>query len=534
MRLPTLSFRWKMVFPAAVASLATLAATLVAAWLLSRSEVQLRLVEQTHFPLLLLSKDIEVRIGAIQRQFQDAAANEDATALQGADLLEDDLHKVIEAAPASTLPAARREELLRSVDDYYAVGKAVTLKLVLRETGKDLAESLQEMSARYKALRDDLARSTASAQAQVADGFERSRSLQESVLRLGLLFVLAATAVGIGLALVNARSTARPLEQLTQAALRIADGDLTREIAVDSNDEIGVLAGSFQRMGERLRVVVGTLKESASELAVASAELAEHTEVQTAILQRQASGVTETSTTTRELEQTSSVAASRAASVLLVARRAGQMSESGRDAADRSLEGLQVIQGSVDGLVRQSAQLLDQARQVGEIVGTVRDLAMQSHVLSLNASIEAARAGEAGRGFGVVATEVRALAEQSGRSADRIGRIVKDILGAIQQTLRTTEEGTRGMEGSVAQIRASGESLREIGGIVGETSEAAAQIAGAVQQQSQGVAQIAAAMRDLDSGMRETMTRIEKLRESASRLTETATRISLIADGFKL
>ena len=90
------------------------------------------------------------------------------------------------------------------------------------------------------------------------------------------------------------------------------------------------------------------------------------------------------------------------------------------------------------------------------------------------------------------------------------------------------------MEGSVAQIRSSGESLREIGGIVGETSEAALQIAGAVQQQSQGVAQIAAAMRDLDKGMEDTVLRIERLREAASRLTETATRISIIADGFRL
>ena len=152
----------------------------------------------------------------------------------------------------------------------------------------------------------------------------------------------------------------------------------------------------------------------------------------------------------------------------------------------------------------------------------------------MNASIEAARAGEAGKGFGVVAAEVRALAEQSGQSAGRIAKIVEDIVGAVRATLETTESGTRGMEGSVAQIRASGESLREIGGIVRETSDAALQIATAVQQQSQGVAQIAGAMRELDRGMEETVARVQVLQGAARDLTAAAARISALADGFRV
>ena len=123
------------------------------------------------------------------------------------------------------------------------------------------------------------------------------------------------------------------------------------------------------------------------------------------------------------------------------------------------------------------------------MVETVRDLAAQSHVLSLNASLEAARAGEAGKGFAVVASEVRALADQSGKGADRIARIVRDIQAAIQTTLDQTTAGAASVEGSAARIRASGDSLRDLGGIVNETSGAAREIAGAVQQQSTGIAQ---------------------------------------------
>ncbi|HYD40846.1 MAG TPA: methyl-accepting chemotaxis protein, partial [Anaeromyxobacter sp.] len=253
---------------------------------------------------------------------------------------------------------------------------------------------------------------------------------------------------------------------------------------------------------------------------------------QSAMLERQASGVAETSSTTRELEQTSSVAASHAASVLEVARKAADMSAAGQQAAERSAGELERIQASVESIVGQSSHLYDQARQVGDIVETVRDLATQSHVLSLNASIEAVKAGEAGKSFAVVAQEVRALAEQSGASATTIAKMVEDILTAVQATRETTERGSQGMAGSLGQIRASGDSLREIGSIVRETSDAALQIASAFQQQSTGIGQIAAAMRDLDKGMEETIGRIRALELSSQQVAETATRISGIANEF--
>jgi methyl-accepting chemotaxis protein len=277
-----------------------------------------------------------------------------------------------------------------------------------------------------------------------------------------------------------------------------------------------------------------SLKSSSTELGRAAERLAEHTRAQRAIVERQAAGVTETSATTRELEQTSSLAAQRAASVLDVARRATEMSASGHTAAEQSIEGIQRIQSSVDDVIGRSARLLEHTRQVTDIVETVRDLAAQSHVLSLNASIEAARAGDAGKGFGVVASEVRGLAEQSGDRAGRIGRIVHDMVAAVQATVLSSQESRRGMDGSIERIRSSGESLREIGGIVRETSAAAHEIAAAVQQQSQGIAQIASAMRDLDRGMEETVTRIEVLHTSAGELSDTAAAIAAIANGFRV
>lgn len=364
----------------------------------------------------------------------------------------------------------------------------------------------------------------------VAEEAARTRAASVLVLGLAALAVLLAS----GLAVLLTRSIARPLEKLSAVALRIAGGDLTEDVSVSGQDEVGMLAESFRRMLLRLREIVSTLQAKSLGLATSAERLSGHTRAQSALLERQASSVTETSTTTRELEQTAAVAAERAASVLAVAKRAGAMSDSGQSSAERGAEELARLQRTIDDIVGESGHLLDQTRQVGDIVETVRDLATQSHVLSLNASIEAARAGDAGQGFAVVAREVRALAEQSGQSAGRIRVMIEGILAAVQVTRTRTEQGKGDMASSLGQIRASAESLRAIGEIVKETSDAALQIASAVQQQSIGIGQIAVAMRDLDMGMEETVVRIRDLDGSAQQVAQAATQISGIAAAFRI
>jgi methyl-accepting chemotaxis protein len=535
MRPLALSFRQKILFPSLVAAVATLLATAVS-WRLSSSAAdELRRVEVREFPTLQLFQDLEAGLARVQRQLEDAASQRDASALEAADALQEDLLARLAAAPRSAVDVGRADALGEALRGWYGPARARVERRVRGEaTPAGEATALQVVAARFVTVKDAVASEAESAREAMAQGFEAARALQRRAIVVSAIILLAAAIGSAALAWVLAWRLSRPVLALNRAALRIADGDLTQVIELETGDELGTLAFSFQRMTERLREIVAALKTSSTELASAAERLSDHARAQTATLARQAAGVSETSATTRELEQTSSVAASRAASVLDVARRAAEMSSTGQSAAEASVEGLRRIQASVQEILGRSSRLLDQTQQVSDVVETVRDLSVQSHVLSMNASIEAARAGEAGKGFGVVAAEVRALAEQSGQSAGRIAKIVEDIVGAVRATLETTESGTRGMEGSVAQIRASGESLREIGGIVRETSDAALQIATAVQQQSQGVAQIAGAMRELDRGMEETVARVQVLQGAARDLTAAAARISALADGFRV
>ncbi|MCM2333512.1 MAG: methyl-accepting chemotaxis protein [Anaeromyxobacteraceae bacterium] len=529
-----LKFRHKMVLPSAAVMAAALLAAAVTFALSRQAALEIDRVERQHAPALEVSRDLEDLLGRLQRQLQDSASAEDLGGLEVADGLHGEMGRRIAAAERAGLEAGHAARLHEQVDEYYRLARGATERLIRREAGEATAGAVQAMSGRYVALRGELAGRTAAARGAMAAGFEAARRLQARSTLAGALIILLAAVFAVGLSWWIAAGLSRPLEALHRASMRVAEGDLTVPIEVSSQDEVGALAGAFAGMTHRLREIITTLRTSSVDLSGAAVELEQLTRAQTALLERQATGVAQTSTTTRELEQTSSMASSRATAVLEVARRAADFSVQGQDSAERSVVGIRQIQDAVGRIVSQSTMLLDQAKSIGDVVETVKDLATQSHVLSLNASIEAVRAGEAGKGFAVVATEVRALAEQSGQAAARIGRTVQEILAAIQATLDLTERSRTGMEGSLDAIRDSGQSLSQIGAIVRETSDAALQIATAVQQQSSGVGQIAGAMRDLDAGMEETVTRIQGLEQAAAHLKVTSGRISEIVSGFRV
>lgn len=532
--LTDLKFRHKLLVPSALAVVSTLLATAVT-WQISQNAAEeISLVETRHLPAVLLAQELEVRVANIQRQLQEAGDANGALALQAADEMKTQMARLLESDDALVLAEDRRDAIRRGLDDWYGAERAVVLAHAQGQVADLSPEATAKVSERRNALQQDLALETSLARTETESGFEAARALQRRSVLVGSAILLFAAFASASIAFFMSRGLSRPIERLQTAAARIAAGDLTAEFAVESKDEVGALAESFVQMTARLRAIVTALRDSAAELTSAGAVLSTATRAQTQMLELQAQGIAQTEATVRELEQTSALAANRATAVLDVARRAAEFSESGLSSAAQSEVGLTSLREAVDAIVGQTTKLLDHAQQVGGIVATARDLASQSHVLSLNASIEAARAGDAGRGFAVVASEVRTLAEQSGQGAVRIGKIVNDILHAIRSTLSISEEGTRGMEGSLAQLRASGESLHEIGGIVGETSAAAREIASAVKSQSADISRIASAMRELNAGMEETLGRIHALESATADLEAASGRMEAIVSGFKV
>ncbi|MBN1204889.1 MAG: HAMP domain-containing protein [Myxococcaceae bacterium] len=361
--------------------------------------------------------------------------------------------------------------------------------------------------------------------------FARFREMLLSLIMLGG----AAAIVAGGVAFVIARRVTGPLRQLTAAAARVvAEGDFRGSLEVRSNDEIGELATSFGRMIDQLREVLLVLDASAGELEHAAAQLSEDAAAQNRTATRQASALYQTQVTAQELQRSSQTAAQRAQAVLKGAERADSLGRAGERAIESSVGGLTFIRDQVDQIANTSQELQQRTAQIGGITQTVKDLADQSNMLALNAAIEAARSGEHGKGFAVVAREIRTLADQSVGATARVQEILEDISRAIANTVETSQNGAREVEGGLAQVRATGDSLRALATLVHENGMTVREIAETVSRQDAGIAQLFDALKDLSSLSQETVTRLQATEQAASRLSGASREVSAMVRRYKL
>jgi methyl-accepting chemotaxis protein len=331
--------------------------------------------------------------------------------------------------------------------------------------------------------------------------------LRGSVVFLGCAAALLAL---VAYTFVVRTIVVRPLRELTRATESLVrKGDLTQTVRIRSRDEIGQLIAAVVAKFEPLRSIPTGIRDSTQQLADSVAKLSASTHEQGETVTRQAAALHQTQVTAEEIRQTSSLAAQKAQTVLEYAERAESVSRTGEVSVGQSLSALRDIRVQVEEIAQRISSLGERAIRIGQVTQTVKDLADQSNMLALNAAIEAVRSGEHGKGFGVVAREIRSLADQSIQATKQVREMLEDISEAIRGAVAITEKGSQRIDAGLAQVKTSGEKLSELSNIVKDNSQAVRQINSAVGQQNEAIAQILAALTDQSSLMRDTMTRLK-------------------------
>ncbi|MBZ4417348.1 methyl-accepting chemotaxis protein [Myxococcus sp. RHSTA-1-4] len=350
-----------------------------------------------------------------------------------------------------------------------------------------------------------------------------------------ILTVVSILLSGLG-AWLLAHGMTRPISTLSEVVGRIVrEGDLTQKVQVSTRrDEVGELASAFSRMMSHLRESTASLQQGTRVLGQTVADLTSAAAQQERNLTQQAAALQETQVTAQEIKQTSMMAADRSQAVLGATERARAVSAAGEATVGASLQGFEQLREQVGRVAGSIASLAERTQQIDGITQTVKDLADQSNMLALNAAIESVRSGDHGKGFGVVAREIRSLADQSISSTGRVREILEDIRRGIQATVALSEEGQRRTEAGLSQVRASGDSLRELTGIIQDNANAAQQIAAAVTQQNAGVAQIFTAVTDLSRMMDETMQGLKGTQRTTEALREVAQRMEVVASAYRV
>ncbi|WP_163990027.1 methyl-accepting chemotaxis protein [Pyxidicoccus caerfyrddinensis] len=351
-----------------------------------------------------------------------------------------------------------------------------------------------------------------------------------------LLLAAGFLALGVAGAWLLARSVTRPVLALRDAVTRLVrEGDLTQALDVKAgDDEVGELAGAFGQLVKQLRDTAHSLHRGTRVLSDTVAELQSAAAQQERNVARQAAALQETQVTAQEIKQTSLLAAEKADAVLTVAVRAEKVGQAGEEDIRDSLGGFQSLLDQSRQMTERITQLNERTRQIGGITQTVKDLADQSNMLALNAAIEAARSGEHGKGFGVVAREIRSLADQSIDSTVRVRDILNELGNAILSTARMTEAGHSRVEAGLEQVRSSGDRLKELATIIQDNASAVRQIAGAVAQQNAGIAQIFGAVTDLSSMMNDTQQGLAATTKAATLLREVSEQMQVVARAYRI
>ncbi|MFS2161651.1 methyl-accepting chemotaxis protein [Pseudomonas sp. Pseusp122] len=301
-----------------------------------------------------------------------------------------------------------------------------------------------------------------------------------------IIAVLVLTAVlTVLLALLLTRSIVVPLSEAVSAAEEVARGDLTRTTQVQGGDEVSRLQQALQTMQINLRDTLQKISGSATQVASAAEELNAVTEEGSRSLQQQNNEIEQAATAVNEMTAAVEEVASNAVNTSTASQQSSSSAIRGSQRVQETVEAIQQMNHDVELTSEQIRSLADQTRDIGKVLDVIRAIAEQTNLLALNAAIEAARAGEAGRGFAVVADEVRALAHRTQQSTQEIEAMVTGIQLGSSKAVESMQGSSARAQSTLEVARSAGEALDEITSSVGEISDRNLVIASAAEEQAQ-------------------------------------------------
>ena len=323
---------------------------------------------------------------------------------------------------------------------------------------------------------------------------------------LTLVLAAAALAVGAFIAWYVTRSITTPLQGAVHVARRVADGDLSTKVVVESEDETGQLLAALRDMNESLVRIVGEVRAGTDTITTASSEIAQGNMDLSARTEDQASSLQMTASSMEELTSTVKQNADNA-------RQANQLVVS---ASEHAMKGGRVV-GQV---VETMGSIKDSSRKISDIIGVIDGIAFQTNILALNAAVEAARAGEQGRGFAVVAAEVRNLAQRSANAAKEIKALIVDSVEKVDAGGKLVDEAGKTMQEIVT-------SVRHVTDIMGE-------ITAASQEQSSGIEEINRAITQMDEMTQQNAALVEQAAAAAESMLDQAQSLMQAVSVFHL
>ncbi len=349
----------------------------------------------------------------------------------------------------------------------------------------------------------------------------------------GALALLAIT-LGLLFGWLIYRSVNHPLRNVQLAIDAVANGDLTVSVPIEAHDEIGQLAEGINDMIAQNRLVIAQIAHNSSQVEAAAQQLYNNSVGMSTAAEEVAAQAATMAVASEELNSTATNIASNCLCAAEGSDRANESATAGVGMVESTIQVMQGIAEQTNATSQAVLNLGTRSEEISEIIGTIEDIADQTNLLALNAAIEAARAGEQGRGFAVVADEVRALAGRTTKATKEISVMIKAIQNGTQEVVKAMKLGGTQVEKGTSEAGKSGDALKNILEKVGDLTQQISQIATAAEEQSATTTEITANIHQISEVMRETSSQAHGSAENAQQMTSLAGELREVVERFHL
>ena len=362
---------------------------------------------------------------------------------------------------------------------------------------------------------------------------KRDADTRQAQSTLGIATVVALI-LGVLAAWIITRQITVPLGQTLVAVERVASGDLTHNLSVDRRDELGQLQGSIQRMTVELRQLISGIGEGVTQIASAAEELSAVTEQTSAGVNSQKVETDQVATAMHEMTATVQEVARNAEEASEAAVAADQQAREGDKVVNEAIAQIERLATEVGHSTEAMAELKRESDKIGSVLDVIKSVAQQTNLLALNAAIEAARAGEAGRGFAVVADEVRSLAQRTQKSTEEIEELISGLQNGTRQVATIMDNSRELTVSSVELTRRAGTSLESITRTVSAIQSMNQQIAAAAEEQSATAEEINRSVLNVRDVSEQTSAASEETAASSVELARLGSHLQALVGRFRV
>lgn len=499
---------------------------------------ELETAQNVDFPALQLSTSALTNMEKVRDILASSVTTGDIDAVdaarQKADVVRADLTSISRIAPELS---GDINTILNTFNAYSEMALSLT-RSILDNTADfaNLGDQLETMNSRYDEAINQLNGFKSSRQQTFEKAFEQYNSAQDFLFWLGLLMGVLTTLVLFGTAIPVTKTITGNLTRVVKSLRDIAeeDGDLTIRIQTNAQDEVGDLVKYFNRFMEKLQRVVKDIVDTTLPLSDLAQNLNQLTDTTNQNISQQQGAAVHAKQAVDNMNHSVIAVAESAAEAARAADEASSASNNGQQVVNSTVTNIQVLAQNVEETAEVIRKLENDSNQVGVVLDVIKGIAEQTNLLALNAAIEAARAGEQGRGFAVVADEVRTLASRTQQSTEQIQQTIERLQTAAHQAVSVMSSGTSQAEGSVIEANKAGDSLVVIADTISRISAMNGQIASSTDDQQSVARQIVGFVDEIYARTDETSQNSDRLASASTELAGLAKNLESIARQFRV